>query len=67
MTNPRDSEERTERFLSDSEGWKEEAESIIQDVKDYVNEIRASQTIQVKNKCSEPREANFFLGTVNRK
>ena len=36
-----------EIFLADSQGWKEEAEAVIHDVKDQVKDIKISEKLQV--------------------
>ena len=41
------SENNGEIFLADSQGWKEEAEAVIKDVKDHVKEIKISTGLQV--------------------
>lgn len=43
------SSENGEIFLADSQGWKEEAEAVIKDVKDHVQNIAISQNIQVRS------------------
>lgn len=40
-----------EIFLAESKGWKEEAEAVIYDVKDQVNDIKISEKLQGTNTC----------------
>ncbi len=47
MTAKRDKSDNEEIFLNDSDGWTEEAEGIINDVKEHVKEITIAKSIQV--------------------
>ena len=40
-----------EIFLADSQGWKEEAEAVIKDVKDHVKLIAIAENLQSTNCC----------------
>ena len=39
--------ENEEIFLADSQGWKEEAQAVIKDVKEQVKDITISEQLQV--------------------
>ena len=47
MTAKREKSDNEEIFLNDSDGWTEEAEGIINDVKEHVKEITIAKSIQV--------------------
>jgi len=44
-------ENNEEIFLADSQGWKEEAQAVIKDVKEQVKDINISDKLQSDNSC----------------